>query len=170
MANKATHSKRKLYERLHVSFLDLGLARQYAAHLIKNWWHSAPYERRGSIYMQQSAFTTSLVVSYARPFKGSRGWPPFPKEFWQYDQAQCALHAHLIGLRDQVYAHSDSSRYTVKPWRINADLLTDIEGVPFLRLSKAECELVVSMINCIQRLLGPRLKVLRSELADGNET
>ncbi len=170
MANKTTHSKRELYERLYVSALDFGLARQYAAHLLKKGWHSAPYERRGSIYMQQTAFTTALVVSYARPFKGSRGWPPFPKEFWQYDQTQSALHEHLIGLRDQVCAHSDSSRYTVKPWRIDADSLTDIQSVPFLRLSKEECELVVSMINGIHRLLSPRLKLLRSELADGNET
>jgi hypothetical protein len=170
MANNATHSKRQLYERLHVSSLDLGLARQYAAHLLKKGWHSAPYERRGSIYMQQSAFTTSLVVSYARPFKKCRGWPPFPEEFWQYDQGQNELHAHLIGLRDQVYAHSDSSQYTVKPFRIDAARLTDIEGVPFLRISKAECELIMLMVGGIHQRLSPKLKVLRGELADGNES
>lgn len=163
------HSKRDLYERLYVSSLDLSMARQYAGHLLKKGWHSAPYERRGSIYMQQSAFTTSLVVSYARPFTRGDGWPPFPREFRQYGSAESTLHEHLMTLRHKVYAHSDSSSYTVTPWRIDAELLTDIQGTPFLRLSKAECELVVSMINGIHHLLTPKLRVLQRELADGQE-
>lgn len=167
--NSKAHSKRNLYERLYVSALDLGAARQYAVHLLKKGWHFAPYDRRGSIYMQQSAFTTSLVVSYARPFTRGEGWPPFPPEFRQYSAAEIALHEHLMLLRHKVYAHSDSSSYTVKPWRIDADLLTDVQGIPFLRLSKDECELVVLMIDGIHRLLEPRLAALREEIADGHE-
>jgi hypothetical protein len=163
------HSKRDLYERLYVSAMDLGMARQYAAYLLKKGWHSAPYERRGSIYMQQSAFTTALVVSYARPFTRGDGWPPFSQEFRQYGFAESTLHERLMTLRHKVYAHSDSSSYTVKPWRIDSDLLADIQGTPFLRLSMAECELIVSMINGVHNLLRPRLKVLQRELADGNE-
>jgi len=170
MTRNTTYTKRQLYERLFVSSLDLGLARQFAAHLLKKGWHSAPYERRGSIYMQQAAFTTSLIVSYSRPFKYSCGWPDLPKNFKQYDTLQQQLHKKLLGLRDQIYAHSDSAYYSIKPFRIDTELVTDIEGVPFLRLSKAQCEQVIVMIDGIQQRLSPCLKKLRGELADRNET
>jgi hypothetical protein len=145
---------------------DLSMAQHYAGHLIKKGWHSAPYERRGSIYMQQSAFTTSLIVSYARPFTKSKGWPSFPKEFMNYDEGARSLHEKLMNLRHQVYAHSDSSQHSIRPFQINDNQFVDIVGAPFLRLSKAECELVIRMINGIQSLLSPRLKLLQSELAD----
>lgn len=120
--------------------------------------------------MQQSAFTTSLVVSYARPFKQSYGWPDFPNEFKHYDTEQAVLHEQLIALRDQVFAHSDSASYTIRPYRIDSELLTEIEGVPFLRLSKVQCEQVIAMANGIVCRLRPRMTELRNELADGNET
>jgi hypothetical protein len=169
MAKKITFSKRELYERLHVSSLDLSSAKQYACHLLKKGWHSAPYERRGSIYMQQSAFTTSLVVSYARPFSNSYGWPQFPEEFWQYSPQQNQLHQKLIELRDQVFAHSDKAQYKVLPFRMNADSVSAIEGVPFHRLSQDECKQLVEMIDGIRTLLIPKVKRLRDELADGHE-
>lgn len=120
--------------------------------------------------MQQSAFTTSLVVSYARPFKQSYGWPAFPDEFKQYDAEQTALHEYLIELRDQVFAHSDSEKYSISPCRIDSEFVTDIQGVPFLRLSRIQCDQVIAMTTGIALRLEPRLKELRAELADGNET
>ncbi len=120
--------------------------------------------------MQQSAFTTSLVVSYARPFKNSYGWPAFPNEFIRYNIDQTALHEQLIELRDQVFAHSDSAKYSIRPWRVDSELVVDIEGAPFLRLSKIQCEEVVAMTTGIIHRLTPRLKELQAEIADGNET
>jgi|GEM_PF-2034815 len=166
MLTTVDDSLQKLYERLFVSAGDFAQARQYALHLIKKGWHLAPCERRGSIYMQQSAFTTSLVVSYARPFTRSDGWPKFPDEFVQYSEPESLLHTHIMGLRHQVYAHSDSERYTVKPFRLDADSLADIVGEPFLRLSKEQCEMVIAMVDGIHERLHPRIKQMRIEIAD----
>jgi hypothetical protein len=168
--NDSIEEKKRLYGRLFVSAQDLGFARQYARHLLKKGWHSAPYERRGTIYMQQSAFTTALVVSYARPFTTSHGWPKFPSEFISHDAAQAHLHEHFIGLRHQVYAHSDSSRYSVRPFRISAEVLTDIVGIPFLLVTKDECEMLISMINRTRDLMRPQLKDLQVALADAPKT
>jgi hypothetical protein len=158
--------KQKLYERLYVAAEDLGLARQYAQHLLKKGWHSAPWERRGSIYMQQSAFVTALVVSYARAFTRSRGWPKLPDGFLPEDQAATELHEWLIGLRHEGYAHSDSKHYEVQPWRIDSEALTDIYGAPFRRFTKEECELVILLVDGILKRLSTRLEVMRAEIAD----
>src|SRR5438445_12970197 len=107
-ATEGDSDKKALYARLYFSAQDFWYAKSYALHLIKKGWHSAPYERRGTIYMQQSAFTTSLIVSYARPFTRSNGWPKFPERFVQYDAQETLLHQRLLDLRHQVYAHSDS--------------------------------------------------------------
>ena len=120
--------------------------------------------------MQQSAFTTSLIVSYARPFTRGKGWPRFPLEFMQYNEDSAQLHQKILDLRHQVYAHSDSSRYSIRPFQMDSDLFADIIGAPFLRLTQDECKLLVAMIDSIRALLLPRLKELRKDLACENET
>ena len=165
MKDNADSRKKALYERLFVSRNDFFFARAYAKYLLKKGWHSAPYERRGSVYMQQTAFTTSLVVSYSRPFTAGKGWPKFPMELTLYDAQATQLHKHILDLRHQVYAHSDSSRYSIRPFKLNGDVRSDIIGMPFLKLEKDECELVIAMIDSICALLNPKLYELRKELA-----
>ena len=165
----ATEEKQRLYERLYVAAEDLGLARQYTQHLLKKGWHSAPWERRGSIYMQQSAFVTALVVSYARAFTKSYGWPSLSESFLPEDQGATALHKRLMGLRHEVYAHSDSKHHKVQPWRINSRSLTDLRNAPFLRFTKDECELITEFIDRIPKRLLPRITLMRAEIAYAKE-
>ena len=54
-----------LYIRLYVSGLDLSAVAFSLALIIKKRWHHLPWERRGSIYQQQEAYTTTFIVSYA---------------------------------------------------------------------------------------------------------
>jgi len=153
--------KKALYERLYVSANDFRMAKQYTEHLLKKVWHSAPFELRGSIYMQQSAFTTSLIVSYARPFTRSKGWPALPSEFVVYSEEQQQLHHKIMDLRHKVYAHSDSEKYSIRPYKIDDGVLTDIVGEPFRKLTSDECSLLLSMIDGIQIRLHPKLEELR---------
>jgi hypothetical protein len=162
----AGEEKQKLYERLYVADEDLGLARQYAQHLLKKGWHSAPWERRGSIYMQQSAFVTALVVSYARAFTKSYGWPSLPERFLPEDQGTLAMHKRVMSLRNEVYAHSDSKHHKVQPWRINSEALTDVRGAPTLRFTKDECEQITEFIDEIRKRLLPKIITMRAEIAD----
>ncbi|MNG25599.1 hypothetical protein D3C84_1104800 [compost metagenome] len=109
------------------------------------------------------------MVSYARPFSNSHGWPKFPEEFWQYSPQQHELHLKLIELRNRVFAHSDKAKYNVTPFRMSTGSVTAIEGVPFRQLSQTECNLLVEMIDGVRKLLLPRVELLRDELADGHE-
>lgn len=165
-SNDDSKQKQKLYERIFVAAEDIGLARQYAKHLLKNGWHSAPWERRGSIYMQQSAFVTALVVSYARAFTKSYGWPYLPDEVLPEKQGSRILHGQLIGLRNEVYAHSDSKHHKIQPWRLDSEALTDIRGAPVLRFTKDECERIIELIDEILGRLMPRIISMRTEIAD----
>lgn len=154
-----------LYERLYVSAQDFASAKSYALHLLKKGWHSAPYQRRGTIYMQQSAFTTALIVSYARPFTKGKGWPMFPEKLVQFNAQEALMHQRILDLRHQVYAHSDSASYSIRPFKIGDNAYTDVVGAPFLLLKKEECDLIVGMIDGIFKRLGPELEKLRMELA-----
>ena len=113
--------------------------------------------------MQQAALTTALVVSYSRPFTKGKGWPPFPMALAPFDAQQQLLHEHIIGLRHQVYAHSDSSRHSVEPVQLDK-FQVDIVGTPFLRLTVGECNAAVQMVELVQGCLGPELDRLRREL------
>ena len=86
----------KLYGRLYVSREDIGFASYCAGVLLKKGWHGQPWERRGSIYQQQAAFTSALITAYARPFTTSKGWPTFPAKLIPYDAAELTLHNRLI--------------------------------------------------------------------------
>jgi hypothetical protein len=136
----------KLYNRLYVSRSDIDFARYCAGVLLKKGWHVQPWEKRGTIYQQQTAFTSALVTAYARPFTKSKGWPSFPEELIPYDLAELELHKQLMKMRHKVFAHSDSESYSIKTFKIENDvahLLTQ----PTLRLTAKEVKLFQSMTS-----------------------
>jgi hypothetical protein len=135
---------KQLYDKLYVARLDIAFARQCAETILKKGWHYKPWEKRGSIYFQQSAFMTALVVSYARAFTPSTGWRRLPKGLPGYNREEDALHKRLLALRNSVYAHSASESYSVRPWR-SGSFSTDIVGQPFLMLSRDDTMLFVNM-------------------------
>jgi hypothetical protein len=136
----------KLYSKLQVSILDLDAAQYYLGVILKKKWHYQPWEKRGTIYLQQSAFMSALVIAYARPFTKSRDWPKFPPKLKEFDSEENALHDHMIGLRNTVYAHSDSNNYSVTPWR-SARFSANVVGAPPFRISAEEADLLRQMIN-----------------------
>ncbi|MDA9512099.1 hypothetical protein XI04_03305 [Bradyrhizobium sp. CCBAU 11430] len=58
---------------MHASHGDLAIASSSAQYIPKKGWHSLSFLRRGSMPIQQIAFTTTMIVAYARPFAGGRG-------------------------------------------------------------------------------------------------
>jgi hypothetical protein len=136
----------KLYGRLHVSILDLDLARYCVGVILKKKWHHQPWEKRGTIYLQQSTFMSALVIAYARPFTESRGWPNFPPDLKAFMTEENELHDKMMKLRNTVYGHSDSASYSVTPWR-TPKFSTDIVGAPVFRISAQEATLLKRMID-----------------------
>ncbi len=150
---------RPLYERLYVAREDLRQAASFAAYVLKNGWHFHPWERRWATYMKQSAYTTALVVSYARPFAESRGWPTIPRRLLPYDQEQKALHKKILLLRNEVYAHSDIKKRSVRPVKILSQP-SAIEVLPVMRLTKKEIEMILRMIDRASASISDRLTQL----------
>ena len=146
----------KLYGRLHVSSLDLDLAKYCVGVILKKGWHHQPWEKRGTVYLQQSAFMSALVTAYARPFTKSRGWPKFPPDLKEFDTEENKLHDQLMELRNTVYAHSDSKNYSIRPWR-TPNFSTDIVGAPVLRISAKEAALLKRMIQKLQLAISRRM-------------
>lgn len=107
----------KMYGKLDAAARDLHDAIAFGAFIIKKGWKAKPWGR-GSTYLQQSAFMTGMMVSYGRAFTRSDGWPKLPSEFMSlYDADEAALHDSVMTQRHQIYAHSDSVSYPIKPWK-----------------------------------------------------
>ena len=122
---------KQLCDKLYVSGRDIAFAQQCAALILKKSWHCKPWERRGSVYFQQSVYVTALVVSYGRAFTKSKGWPQLTEGRLGYSRAEKKLHKKLLELRNKVYAHSDSEKYSIRPWR-SGSFSTDIVSEPGL--------------------------------------
>lgn len=154
----------RLFKRLYISGEDLAMARQFATFLIKKQWHQTPWERRGSIYMQQTAFTSALVIFYARPFTRSAGLPSFPKRLLRFDESEEALHKTLLTLRHKVYAHSDDESYEVRPISFGRGFQTAIFRPPHFKLSGDETKRAIVIIDKLLVGITSELSELGKEL------
>ncbi|WP_217574795.1 hypothetical protein [Mesorhizobium sp. GbtcB19] len=153
-------AEKGLFDKLTVSCMDIGFAKQCAEHLLKKGWHSHQWQRRGSVYFQQSVYTTSLIVSYTRPFTKTRGLPDIPADWLDFSPDEERLHTALRNRRNTVYAHSDGSSYSFRPWKTE-DFATIIEQVPSHLITKAEAELFVSMsARLLKSLIAQREAIL----------
>lgn len=137
----------------------------YGSHLLKKGWHFEPWDKkiRWPTYIQQAAFTTSLIISYSRPFTESRGWPKFPKKLIQHNEEQKALHKKIMNLRNEVYAHSDFNKQEVRPIKILGQA-TAIIRQPSIKLSKEEVTMLLNMSSQTIKSIDIRLSGLINEI------
>ena len=118
-----------LHIRLYVSRLDFEFALYCLGVLRKKGWHYRAWEKRGTIYQQQTAFTSALVTAYARPFTRSDGLPDFPAELKDFDGRENKLHDYMMELRHTYYAHSARKHYTVMPVQTNNSSMDILSGM-----------------------------------------
>ena len=166
-SDKTETNKRRLYATLHVAEEDLRQASFFAAHILKKGWHFEQWEKRGTIYLQQAAFTTALATAYSRPFTPSRGWPKLPEKLIRpFDSRQKELHNHILELRNLIYAHSDVGYRGIRPFVING-YPTAIEALPPMRFTRDEILCIQSMISIAKESIGNRKVELISFAAGG---
>jgi hypothetical protein len=133
----------RLYGRLDIARRDLYEAMAYGAFILKKGWKAKPWSR-GSTYLQQSAFVTSMVVAYGRAFTESRGWGYVSATMRAgFDADEAAMHAHIMKERHELYAHSQSSHYPVKPWK--SDYHSDIIQFQVREIAPHEIEMLQVM-------------------------
>lgn len=150
---------RSLYEKLYASFNDIGTARSCAAFILKKRWHTYSFLRRGSVPIQQTAFTTAMIVAYARPFAAGRGNIDFPKRLLHYSEKETAFHKRLLKLRNQQYAHSDASTISVRP--LKGSLVTSIQSIFDLCFSPDELKVFLDMTARLSARIQQRLEEIR---------
>jgi len=151
----------RLYEKLDAAARDLHDSMAYGAFIMKKGWKAKPWSR-GSIYLQQSAFVTSMIVSYVRAFSTSFGWPKLPPAYVDaFDETEKALHERIVTQRNQLYAHTDSVSYPVKPWasEIHSDIIQfRVLEVPYddiLKLAEM-CRKIVHLCKVDQKAIKDR--------------
>ena len=112
----------KRYQRLWTSQQDLLGAKSYAAFIAKKNWYEPDWTRKRSIYYQQHAFTTALIVTYARAFIDPRGWERELLDLiGEPEVDRIKLHEELMRLRNQIFAHSDLRLIDVRLFRVSDD-------------------------------------------------
>lgn len=151
---------RALYEKLHASHSDIAVAQSCAEYLLKKKWHTHSFMRRGSIPIQQTAFTTAMVVSYARPFSPGRASTfTFPHKLLQYDAKATLFHKRLLTLRNEQYAHTDPSTASVRP--LKGEFITSIQSISSERFSAVDLKMFVSMTGGVMDRIQERIRVIR---------
>ena len=156
---RLTGEDRKLYGRLLVSHDDIAFAQYCAGVLLKKGWHNQPWERRGTVYEQQAAYTTALVTAYGRPFTRSKGWPSLPENLITYNNQERILHDQIIKMRHTVYAHSDSASYAILPGCIGT-MTAAIIRRPALRITAPDATLFLAMSGKLLSSINARIESL----------
>jgi hypothetical protein len=150
---------KKLYEKLWVSWQDIIFADYCAGVILKKGWRAR--ERR-----EQVAFTTALITAYVRPFTSSKGWPKLPPDLIAaYDEQEKALHQQMVRQRHTIYAHSDSSSYSVRPWSVGGFNSALVTG-PSLRISVEEAAMLQTMASKLFAAMNARMRDMIREASD----
>ncbi len=165
MIEEASLSKRDraLYEKLYASHGDLGTARSCAEFILKWGWHTFSFMRRGRVPIQQIAFTTTMIVSYARPFSAGRGNINFPTRLLRYNEKEASFHARLIKLRNEQYAHSDASSISMRP--LKGSVVKNIQSIRDLRFPAGELKLFIEMTLGLCNRIQERLEEIHASAA-----
>jgi hypothetical protein len=151
---------KRRYSRLYISGMDFDTAAYCLNMVIKKGWHHKPWERRGTVYQQQTVFTTTLIVAYARPFNSR----PTKLELTNvpFNHGEKALHQKILELRRKVCAHSDGDVYCIRPWRAKG-FATDIIEVPPVVVTSEQAYRLKAMIQKLQIYVRTELKKIVPE-------
>lgn len=165
MPSEAKSNELKTYQLLHIALLDLSQAAFFTDHLLTENWCAEPWEVSWQQYLHQAAYVTAMVVAYSRPFTDSRGWPKFPGRLLRsLNETQRNMHARLMSLRNEVYAHSDIAARKIRPITIDGTP-TATEALPPMRFDASELRQVRETIRAISLAIVEKQRELANVLA-----
>ena len=103
--------------RLNIFLFDFRQAREFAQYILKKRLHSikTPTAKAKLVHL---AFNTSLIISYARPFRKSNEPQGLSRvalttSIGFLEKKEKALHAQVMSKRDQAFAHSDALSHEI---------------------------------------------------------
>jgi hypothetical protein len=149
--------------RLNIFLFDFRMALRFAQYILKRKWPATMNDQSRSRLIYQ-AFTTSLIVSYSRPFhKSNEGVGLRPARLRPdvgiLDDAERGFHKMILDKRDQAYAHSDASAHELKGFDYSASTFSFYK-LAFEPLTKAETLMLTKIIRkWISYVKGERVKL-----------
>jgi hypothetical protein len=110
--------------RLNMFLFDFQQARRFAHYILGRKWPRVMDPHSG-LGLVREAFNTSLIISYCRPFHGSKDraglWEArLNLDLIALNAAERALHQKVDEKRDQAYAHSDAIEHEIEGWDYGA--------------------------------------------------
>ena len=153
---------RALYGKLYVSFYDIGIAQRCVAFLKKKSWHGPTFRRCGSAQIQLISHTTTMIISYSRPFKPGRASNVAFSErlLRQYTADHRRLHAKLLTLRDETEAHMDQKSYMIRPF--DSIHFKSINQLPYTYFSAEEIDRFLEMTAGLMGRISVRMEEIHA--------
>jgi hypothetical protein len=152
------------YNRCAIAWNDLYYAGNIARRILEEeLFDTARIERT----TERLALTTALVVTYARPFTTARGFSSLPSGVIRVLSAeQRKLHAEVLALRNEVYAHTDSQHFwaTVEITEEGAQAVTGTPRGLLFGIAKEPLEALAEVIEVLKSELKRRQKDFEAKL------
>lgn len=152
--------------RSYIDRMDFLQARQFAYYILQKGLHEKKKTKRARANQQSVhlAFNTSLIISYSRPFHGSRNFNGEPlsslkKEICRVlNESETQLHRKVLDMRDSAYAHSDARARRIEGLNYNKSIAIFyvIEN-----LSKAETAMLKLMTEKWINYLDGKISLLK---------
>jgi len=137
--------------RLNIFLFDFNQARRFAGYILRRKLHGVK-NPQAIAKLVHSAFNTSLIVSYSRPFHKSNdtaGLCVSLRDAVQTvltDRDDIALHRKIVIMRDQTFAHSDAESHEIKGFNYDGSTV-QIYKFAFEPLTRDETRLLSTMIR-----------------------
>jgi hypothetical protein len=127
--------------------IDFKQARKFARFILEKQLHAK--KQTDYVQLLHSAFDTSLILSYCRPFTSNKNRPgedpsSLKRVTEVLNEDEAKLHDLIWERRNQVYAHTQASAHLFEGMDYDRSLMF-MKVVP--RLNKAETIMLKGMIN-----------------------
>jgi hypothetical protein len=147
----------KVLPRVRVDRLDLIRAREFAVEILAKEWSDKNHN------LAHDAFNIALIVSYAKPFSGSRDLEKRNeirldervKVADVLNEEESKLHYRVKELRNKSFAHSDARSVLVKGWDYSKDTR------PF----KAASNLAMHEVELLQEIINKWIQYLDDQIS-----
>ena len=137
--------------RINIFLFDFNQARRFSGYILRRKLHAVK-NPHAIAKLVHSAFNTSLIVSYSRPFHKSNDTAGLRVSLREAVQAvlsdgdEIALHRRVIDMRDQTFAHSDAAAHEIKGFNYNGSTV-QIYKAAFQPLTRDETRLLSTMVR-----------------------
>lgn len=137
----AASSNQFRLSRLNIFLFDFKQASRFARYILERKWPKV-MKPQSTLGLVRMAFNTSLIISYSRPFHGSRDGAGLPDARLNPDVAvlndtERTFHQKVFDKRDQAYAHSDAIEHEFEELNYSGSMIQLYKHIEPLTIDEA---------------------------------